>query len=150
MRPLDRQPTFSISFSGSLRAPKQFPFLQDSSSSGGISTAGQNLLRTYSSAEDGANITPTRSSTCNGVPHGLDPECALSLLSSSLHPSSAGISSTTPPAQFAPVFSRIASSSQTVTTAFASDGPSVASHHVLVPTAAYEDPSQALPFSWQV
>uniref|UniRef100_A0A0E0F600 SBP-type domain-containing protein n=1 Tax=Oryza meridionalis TaxID=40149 RepID=A0A0E0F600_9ORYZ len=149
MRPLDRHPPFSISFSGTFREPKQFPFLQDGGS--GLGAARHDLLRPFSSPEDGANITTTRSA-CNGVPHGLDPECALSLLSSSLHPSpAAGISSATAPPQFAPSsFSRIAASSQAVTTAFASDGGSVAGDHVLVPAVTYEDPSQAMPFSWQV
>uniref|UniRef100_A0A0E0J262 SBP-type domain-containing protein n=1 Tax=Oryza nivara TaxID=4536 RepID=A0A0E0J262_ORYNI len=149
MRPLDRHPPFSISFSGTFREPKQFPFMQDGGS--GLGAARHDLLRPFSSPEDGANITTTRSA-CNGVPHGLDPECALSLLSSSLHPSpAAGISSATAPPQFAPSsFSRIAASSQAVTTAFASDGGSVAGDHVLVPAVTYEDPSQAMPFSWQV
>uniref|UniRef100_A0A0E0J261 SBP-type domain-containing protein n=1 Tax=Oryza nivara TaxID=4536 RepID=A0A0E0J261_ORYNI len=148
MRPLDRHPPFSISFSGTFREPKQFPFMQDGGS--GLGAARHDLLRPFSSPEDGANITTTRSA-CNGVPHGLDPECALSLLSSSLHPSpAAGISSATAPPQFAPSsFSRIAASSQAVTTAFASDGGSVAGDHVLVPAVTYEDPSQAMPFSWQ-
>uniref|UniRef100_A0A0D9XSA5 SBP-type domain-containing protein n=1 Tax=Leersia perrieri TaxID=77586 RepID=A0A0D9XSA5_9ORYZ len=150
MHPLDRQAPFSISFSGTFRAPKQFPFLQDSGS--GINTGRHDHLRPFSSAEDGANITTTTRSACNGIPHGLDPECALSLLSSSLHPSPASISNATAPAQFAPsTFGRIAaSSSQAVTTAFASDGASAGGDHVLVPAVTYEDPSQALPFSWQV
>ncbi|KAL5204704.1 hypothetical protein ABZP36_009575 [Zizania latifolia] len=146
MHPLDRQPPFSISFSGTFRAPKQFPFLQDSSSA--LNTACPDLLRPFSSAEDGTNVHMTRS-TCNGVPRALDPECALSLLSSSLHPSPAGIPSATAQAQFAPSFARVSASPQAVATAFASDG-AVGGDHVLVPAVTFEDPSQALPFSWQV
>ncbi|KAG8089858.1 hypothetical protein GUJ93_ZPchr0011g27945 [Zizania palustris] len=138
MHPLDRQPPFSISFSGTFRAPKQFPFLQDSSSA--LNTACPDLLRPFSSAEDGANVHTTRA---------LDPECALSLLSSSLHPSPASIPGATAQAQFAPSFARVSASPQAVATAFAPDG-AVGGDHVLVPAVTFEDPSQALPFSWQV
>lgn len=140
MHPLDRQPPFSISFSGTFKAPKHIPFLQDESSI--LSTARPALLQPFSSAEDG-----TTTSTCNGLPGALDPECALSLLSSSLHPSPAGIPSATVPAQFASSFARIAAVSQPATTAFASDGAG-GGDHVFVPGALFEDPSQALPFSW--
>ncbi|KAJ1275518.1 hypothetical protein BS78_05G141900 [Paspalum vaginatum] len=78
----------------------------------------------------------------------LGPECALSLLSSPLHhPSTAGIP-TAGQAQFASLLSRVVAVSQSatsVTTASASGG----SHRVFVPDAVFEDPSQALPFTWQ-
>ncbi|OEL24898.1 putative squamosa promoter-binding-like protein 19 [Dichanthelium oligosanthes] len=137
MHLVDRQPTFSISFS---RTPKQFPFPQDGGSM--LLTARPSLL-----AEDRSH---TGSSTCNNALSGtLGPECALSLLSSSLHhPSTAGIP-ISGQTQVATSLSRMAASSQAattaVTTAFASGG----GHHVFVPDAMFEDPSQALPFSWQ-
>nr|AQQ11806.1 squamosa-promoter binding protein-like protein [Phyllostachys edulis] len=145
MHPLDCQPCFSISFSGTLKAPKHFTFLQDSSSI--LSTARPALLQPFSSAEDSSTTTTT--STCNGLSHALDPECVLSLLSSSLHPSPAGIPSATVPEQFASSLTRIAATSQAATTALAPDGAG-GGDHVLVPDAMFEDPSQALPFSWQV
>lgn len=144
MHPLDRQLPFSISFSETFKAPKHFPFLQDGSSN--LSTARPALLQPGSSAEDG---TTTTTSTCNGLSHALDPECALSLLSSSLHPSPVGIPSATVPAQFASSLARIAVASQPATIAFAPDGAG-GGDHGLVPGAMFEDPSQALPFSWQV
>jgi len=131
---VDPQPPFSISFS---RTPKQFPFPHDGGSLLSASRHGHFLV------QDGNH---TGSSACSHNLSGtLGPECALSLLSSSLHhPSPAGH------AQVASALSRIASTSQqvaatAVTTAFASGG----GHHVFVPDAALKDPSQVLPFPWQ-
>ncbi|RCV38224.1 hypothetical protein SEVIR_8G131700v4 [Setaria viridis] len=130
MHLVHRQPPFSISFS---RTPKQLPFPQDGGGMLSASHHGHFLV------EDSNH---TGSSACNNT---LGPKCALSPLSSSLHhPSPAG------QAQVASALSRIASASQqvataAVTAAFASGG----SHHVFVPDAVLEDPSQALPFPWQ-
>ncbi|KAF8694024.1 hypothetical protein HU200_038473 [Digitaria exilis] len=121
------QPPFSISFSRT----------QDAGGLPSASGHGHFLV------EDSNH---TGSSTCNNDLSGtLGPECALSLLSSSLHhPSLAG------QAQVGSALSRIASASQQVattalTTALASGGV----HHVFLPDAVFEDPSQPLPFPWQ-
>jgi hypothetical protein len=134
MNLVDPQPPFSISFS---RTPKQVPFPQDGGGLHSASRHGHFLVQ---------DRNHTGSSVCNNDLSGtLGPECALSLLSSSLHhPSPVGHT------QIASALSRIASTSQqvaatAVTTALASGG----GHHVFVPDAALEDPSQALPFPWQ-
>ncbi|KQJ88495.1 putative squamosa promoter-binding-like protein 19 [Brachypodium distachyon] len=146
MHPLEHHRPFSISFSGTTKAPKHFPFLQDGSSI--YSTASPTLPQPFSSREDGNN---TSSSTCNGLSSALDPECALSLLSSSLHLSPISIPSATVPAQFASSLARTAVDSQAATIAFASGGDcGGGGGHVLVADAMLEDPSQGLPFCWQV
>ncbi|CAL4984621.1 unnamed protein product [Urochloa decumbens] len=134
MHLVDNQPPFSISFS---RKPKQFPFPQDSGSMLRASRHGHFLV------EDSNH---TGSSECNNdLSSTLRPKCALSLLSSSLHhPSPAGH------AQVASALSRMASVSQYVaTTAVTTALASGEGHHVFIPDAVFEDPSQALPFSWQ-
>ncbi|XP_066336951.1 putative squamosa promoter-binding-like protein 19 isoform X2 [Miscanthus floridulus] len=90
------------------------------------------------------------SSTCNNTLSGtLGPECAFSLLSSSLHrPSTAGIPTAGQP-QVASSLSRMAAVSQAATTAMTTAFAAGVGHHVFVPNAMFEDPSQALPFSWQ-
>ncbi|CAO2141716.1 unnamed protein product [Urochloa humidicola] len=130
----DRQPPFSISFS---RKPKLFPSPQDSGSMLSASRHSHLLIEDSNHA---------RSSACNDdLSSTLGPECALSLLSSSLHhPSPAG------QAQIASALSRMASVSQQVaTTAVTTALASGEGHHVFIPDAVFEDPSQALPFSWQ-
>uniref|UniRef100_A0A0A9D3R7 SBP-type domain-containing protein n=1 Tax=Arundo donax TaxID=35708 RepID=A0A0A9D3R7_ARUDO len=133
---VDRQPPFSISFSGAFKGPKQSPFSQ---SGGGMLSAPHpgHLL-----AEESSHA---RSNACNGFSGTLGPECALSLLSSSLHHPSPASIPTTAQAQATSSLARFAPASQAATTAFASGG----GHHVFVPDAVFEDPSQALPFPWQ-
>lgn len=130
---VDRQPPFSISFS---RTTTQFPLPQDCGSLPSASRHGHFLV------EDSKH---TGSTTCNNDLSGtLGPECALSLLSSSLHhPSPAGH------AQVGSALSRIASASQQVATTAVTTAASGGIHHVFVPDAVFEDPSQALPFPWQ-
>ncbi|XP_062183309.1 putative squamosa promoter-binding-like protein 19 isoform X1 [Phragmites australis] len=136
MHMVDPQPPFSISFSGTFKAPKQFPFSHDGGSM--LSASRHGLLLDQDSSR-------TRSSTCNRLSGTLDPECALSLLSSSLHPPSPARIPTAVIAQDASLLARFAPASQAATTVFASGG----GHHVLVPDAVFEDPSQALPFPWE-
>uniref|UniRef100_A0A0A9D5K2 SBP-type domain-containing protein n=1 Tax=Arundo donax TaxID=35708 RepID=A0A0A9D5K2_ARUDO len=132
----DHQTPFSISFSGTFKAPKQFPFSQDGGSMLNAACSGHPL------AEDRSH---TRSST-------LGPECALSLLSSPLPPSPVGIPTAgqaqvasslarlAPASQAASSLVRLAPASQAATAAFASGG----GHHVFIPDAVFEDP-----FPWQ-
>ncbi|XP_062183310.1 putative squamosa promoter-binding-like protein 19 isoform X2 [Phragmites australis] len=121
---------------GTFKAPKQFPFSHDGGSM--LSASRHGLLLDQDSSR-------TRSSTCNRLSGTLDPECALSLLSSSLHPPSPARIPTAVIAQDASLLARFAPASQAATTVFASGG----GHHVLVPDAVFEDPSQALPFPWE-
>ena len=138
MHLVGRQQPFSISFS---RTPNQFPFPQGGGSTLHAARPGHLL------AEGSSH---TGSSTCSNPLSGtLGPECALSLLSSSLHhPSAAGIPTAGQP-QVASSLSRIAAVSQAATTAMATAFAAGVGHHVFVPDAMFEDPSQALPFSWQ-
>ncbi|XP_062197812.1 putative squamosa promoter-binding-like protein 19 [Phragmites australis] len=138
MHLVDRQPPFSISFSGAFKAPKRFPFMQDSGSMLSSPRPGHLL------AEDSRH---TGRSACNGLSSTLAPECALSLLSSSLHhrPSPANIPSAGQ-VRVASSHTDIAAVSQATTTAFASGGDD----HVFDPDAVFEDPTQALPFPWQL
>jgi len=138
MHLVGRQQPFSISFA---RTPNQFPFPQGGGSV--LHAARPGLLLAERSSHSG-------SSTCNNALSGtLGPECALSLLSSSLHrPSAAGIPTNGQP-QVASSLSRIAAVSQAATTAMTIAFAASVGHHVFVPDAMLEDPSQALPFSWQ-
>ncbi|KAL6659886.1 hypothetical protein ACP70R_002715 [Stipagrostis hirtigluma subsp. patula] len=137
MHLVDHQPSFSITFSGTFKAPKQLPFSQDRDCMLSVSCPDPLL------AEDSSH---TRSSTCH-LSGTLVPECALSLLSSSMqHCSPAGIP-TTGQAQVASSLGHVAAASQAATSAFASGGNH--NHHVFAPDAVYEDPSEALPFPWQ-
>jgi len=133
MHLVGRQQPFSISFA---RTPNQFPFPQGGGSV--LHAARPGLLLAERSSHSG-------SSTCNNALSGtLGPECALSLLSSSLHrPSAAG------QPQVASSLSRMAAVSQAATTAMTTAFAAGVGHHVFVPNAMFEDPSQALPFSWQ-
>jgi len=133
MHLVGRQQPFSISFA---RTPNQFPFPQGGGSV--LHAARPGLLLAERSSHSG-------SSTCNNALSGtLGPECALSLLSSSLHrPSAAG------QPQVASSLSRMAAVSQATTTAMTTAFVAGVGHHVFVPNAMFEDPSQALPFSWQ-
>jgi len=137
MHLVGRQQPFSISFA---RTPHQFPFPQGGGSA--LHAACSGLLAEGSSH--------TGSSTCNNALSGtLGPECALSLLSPLLHrPSAAGIPTNGQP-QVASSLSRIAAVSQAATTAMTIAFAASVGHHVFVPDAMLEDPSQALPFSWQ-
>jgi hypothetical protein len=132
-----RQQPFSISFA---RTPNQFSFPQGG---GSLLHAARPGLLAEGSSHTGSNI-------CNNALSGtLGPECALSLLSSSLHcPSAAGNPTTSQP-QVASSLSRIAAVSQAATTAMTTAFAAGVGHHVFVPDAMFEDPSQALPFSWQ-
>ncbi|XP_066339981.1 putative squamosa promoter-binding-like protein 19 isoform X1 [Miscanthus floridulus] len=138
MHLVGRQQPFSISFA---RTPNQFPFPQGGGSV--LHAARPGLLLAERSSHSG-------SSTCNNALSGtLGPECALSLLSSSLHrPSAAGIPTAGQP-QVASSLSRMAAVSEAATTAMTTAFAAGVGHHVLVPNAMFEDPSQALPFSWQ-
>ncbi|KAL6890318.1 hypothetical protein ACP4OV_009081 [Aristida adscensionis] len=120
---------FSISFSGTFKMAKRHPVSEDS---------GIMLTAPHPGHLVAEESSHARSSTLNGHSSMLDPECALSLLSSSLHrPSPSSISTSS--------HAHISASSQAAATTFASGG----SHHVFAPDAAYEDPSQALLFPWQ-
>ncbi|CAD6257050.1 unnamed protein product [Miscanthus lutarioriparius] len=142
MQLVGRQQPFSISFS---RTPNQFPFPHGGGSA--LHAARPGLLAEGSSHTGSRH---TGSSTCNNALSGtLGPECALSLLSPLLHrPSAAGIPTNGQP-QVASSLSRIAAVSQAATTAMTIAFAASVGHHVFVPDAMLEDPSQALPFSWQ-
>ncbi|WVZ51716.1 hypothetical protein U9M48_002831 [Paspalum notatum var. saurae] len=133
---VDRQPPFSISFS---RTPEQFPFPREGSSMLHTGRVDLHLA---------GDRSHTGSSTGNNDLSGtLGPECALSLLSSPLHhPSTAGIP-TAGQAQFASLLSRAVSVSQAATSVATASAPG-GNHHVFVADAVFEDPSQALPFTW--
>ncbi|WVZ98227.1 hypothetical protein U9M48_043694, partial [Paspalum notatum var. saurae] len=119
---VDHTSAFSISFSGDFKAPNQFLFAKDCV--GMLSTA----------------------CTGNLLFGPVGPECALSLLSPSLHhPSPSGVP-TAGQVQVASSLSRITAVSQSETTAantaFTSSGIDLA----FAPEAAFEDHSEALPF----
>ncbi|TVU06777.1 hypothetical protein EJB05_47527, partial [Eragrostis curvula] len=136
MHMVNRQQTFSISFSETFKAPKAFAFSQDGGSM--LNSSRQiNLLTEH-------NSNTRASSICNSLPGTLGPECALSLLSSSLHRPSL----TAGQAQVTSSLACIAAASQD-TTAPAVAYSSGVGHHAFVPDAVFEDPSQALPFPWQ-
>ncbi|KAK3120178.1 hypothetical protein QOZ80_9AG0683080 [Eleusine coracana subsp. coracana] len=129
MHLVDHQRTFSISFSGTFKTPKQFPFSQD----GGIMP---NAFRPNTLlAEDDSHTRSSLSST-------LGPECALSLLSSSLHRLPSPIT-----CQAQQATSSLASQDAATpsTVGYASD----VARHAFIPDSLFEDPSQALPFIWQ-
>ncbi|WVZ98224.1 hypothetical protein U9M48_043691, partial [Paspalum notatum var. saurae] len=122
---VDHTSAFSVSFFGDLKAPNQFLFAKDC-------------------------VGMLRSTACTGnlLFGTAGPECALSLLSSSLHhPSPTGVP-TAVQVQVASSLSRITAVSQSeitaANTAFTSSGIDLA----FAPEAAFEDHSQALPFPW--
>jgi hypothetical protein len=129
MHLVNRQRAFSISFSRTFKEPKQLPFSQD----------GGSMLKAF----DPNNLlaehdSQTRSRSLSST---LGPECALSLLSSSLHHPSPTIG----PAQVSSSLACFADA----TTAAAVRYASGVAHHAFVPDALLEDPSQALPLIWQ-
>jgi hypothetical protein len=129
---VDHQQTFSISFSGTFKAPTQFPFPQD---------GGSRLHELRSNNLVVEHDIHTRSSSLSST---LGPGCALSLLSSSLHHRSPA----TGPAQVTSALAGFAAVSQDPTSAAVGYASGVA-HHTFAPDALLEDPSQALPFFWQ-
>lgn len=127
MNLVDHQHTFSISFSGAFKTPKQLPFSQDGGSM-------PNVLHPNTLLAELVNHT--RSSSLSGT---LGPECALSLLSSS-HPS--------------PITGQAHQATSSLACQDATTPSTVAyssgvAHHAFVADALFDDPSQVLPFIWQ-
>lgn len=141
-----RQQPFSISFSRT--PPDEFPFPQGQ---GGGSSVLHHLHAARPGHHAEGSSSHTGSSTRDNalsVSGTLGPECALSLLSSSLRrPSTAGVPAVGQPQVTASSTTAVsqAATAAVATAAFAAS----AGHRVFVPDAMFEDPSQALPFSWQ-
>lgn len=141
-----RQQPFSISFSRT--PPDEFPFPQGQ---GGGSSVLHHLHAARPGHHAEGSSSHTGSSTRDNALSGtLGPECALSLLSSSLRrPSTAGVPAVGQP-QVTASSTTAVSHSQAATAAVATAAfAASAGHRVFVPDAMFEDPSQALPFSWQ-